>query len=96
MGTLHQTVKKSKNGTDRGAKVKERKLSGSYERLIVQDPQSTVSTRRNYLQRLLTFRSLKCSKQTSDSKRLQFGEEQSAKMKNWSGDVSAFRIRFHG
>lgn len=45
VGTQHQTVKgKFKHETSRAAKVRKRKLSGNSERLIVQDPQSTVST----------------------------------------------------
>lgn len=46
VGTQHQTVKKKKfkHETSRAAKVRKRKLSGNSERLIVQDPQSTVST----------------------------------------------------
>lgn len=98
VGTRHQTVKKKKfkNETSRTAKVRKRKLSGNYERLIVQDPQNAVSTRRNCLEKLLSFRRLKRFKQTCDGKRLHVGEEQSAKMRNWRENVSVFRIRFHG
>lgn len=67
-----------------------RKLEGNHERLIVQDPQSTVATSRNHPGKLLVFRSPGGSRKQGMFKRLQGSEEESAEMRDWRGECICF------